>query len=231
MPPMPPGMPPGGAPQGSPQGGPPQAQGGPPSPGPKPPVPYQGPYSGFPDQNSIPPQIYDKILGMERIARSIKLLRNEKLLGFRVSIEVESNIYADKNQDRQDRTAFIGAVTQYLQQAAMITMQMPQAAPFLGKLLQFAVRSFPVGRELEQAIEDFVDEAEIAAKQHAANPQPNPQMLKAQADMLKAQATSQGQQLKMQTDQQKAQAEVERQAIENQGELQNAQQDTQQKAI
>lgn len=233
-----PGGPPGAGPQ---MGGGPMPPGGqlpmlgqPPQPGQppgqKPPMGFQGPMPG-PQQKPqpYPPQIMDKLIGLQRIARGIKLLRNERLLGFRVSIEIESTVYADRDKEKGDRTAFLASVTQFLQQSMQISMMMPQASSFLAKLLQFGVRGFNVGRELEQAIEDFADNAEVFAKERAENQPPNPQMLKAQADMLKAQSDMQSSKFKIQSDQQKAAAEVQRQQIENQGEQQNAMADMQQK--
>lgn len=233
--PPPQGVPPQGMlPQqpGLPMQGPPQPQPGASQGMPPPQRPGQFGFQG-PMMPQIPPEIQDKLQGLQRIARSLKLIRNEKLIGFRVDIEVESTIYADQQVEGQQRTAFIAAITKYLQQSMQISAMMPQAAPFLGKLMQFGIRGFKIGRDLEQSIEDFCDEAAIFAKQHAqqASQQPNPIQLKAQADMAKAQADIQGAHMKMQTDQQQAQAEIQRQQIENQGEIANSQADTQQKAI
>lgn len=228
---LPPQGMPGQMPSGSPGGMPGQGQPGqrlfPGPPG------FQGRMQPPQQPPSLPPELKDKIEGLQRIAKSLQLIRDERLLGFRVEIEVDSTIYADTQQEKQDRTAFLASVTQFLQQSMMISAQMPQAAPLLGKFLQFGVRGFPVGRELEQAIEDFCDEAVVAAKQHQQNMQnqPNPMMIKAQADMMKAQADIQNQHFKLQSDQQKAQAEVQRQQIENQGEIQNSMADTQQKQL
>lgn len=220
---MPPGQPPGAPPISPPQPGQFQRFGIHPSQ-----LGFQGPMLP-----QLPPQMLDKLQGLQRIAKSLKLIRNEKLLGFRVDIEVESTIYADQQQEGQQRTAFLAAVTKYLQQAMQISAMMPQAAPFLGKLMQFGVRGFKIGRDLEQSIEDFCDEATIFAKQHAeqASQQPNPIQLKAQADLAKSQADLQQAHMKMQSDQQQAQAEIQRQQIENQGEIANSQADTQQKAL
>jgi len=227
------GLPPG---QGPPMGGLPP--GGLPSPAPgQPPPPrpglgFQGPMQP-PQPPPIPPEMKDKMEGLQRIFKAIQLIRDERLLGFRVDIEVESTIYADQAKEGQDRTAFIMAVTKYLEQSVQISMAMPEAVPLLGKFLRFGVRGQKVGRELEQAIEDFTDEAVVLAKQRQqhASQQPNPEQIKAQAMMEKAKADIQQSQMKMQTDQQSAQAEVQRQAIENQGEAQNAAADTEQKQI
>src|SRR6266436_6379964 len=214
-PPPPPGAPPPGMP-------PPGASPQPPRPG----LGFQGPMQPPP----IPPEMKDKMEGLQRIFKAIQLIRDERLLGFRIDIEVESTIYADQAKEGQDRTAFIMAVTKYLEQSAQIAMQMPEAVPLLGKFLRFGVRGQKVGRELEQAIEDFTDEAVVLAKnrQQQASQQPNPEMIKAQAMMEKSKADIQASHMKMQTDQQSAAAEVQRQQIENEGEQANAAADTQQ---
>lgn len=239
-PPQPPGHfpPPGGAgnPMGGPPGPSPLPQGGPGGPPPTPnlPVPFKSPQEESQQAQQaaphIPPMLLDHILGMRRINRAIKLLRDEHFRGFRVDIEVESTIYPDWDQEKQERTAFIAGVTKAIEQAMMVGVQMPPAIPLFAKLLQFGVRGFKVGRDLEQSIEDFSDEALEFAKQKAsqASSQQNPQMLKAQADMLKAQSSAESSKYKIQSDKEKATAEIERQRLENQGEQANAQADLEQ---
>lgn len=213
------------------------------------PAPSQGGLPATIPQPQIPPEVLDQIQGLQRISKAIKLLRNEKLRGFRVDVEVDSTIYGDTQQEKGDRTAFIASVTQFLGQAFMLSSQMPEVAPLLGKFLQFGVRGFRVGRDLETAIEDFCDEAVVAAKRNAQNKQQDPNMIKAQAAMLVAQSKSGETQQKGQIEQQKAQseqqraqmdmesekaaaaAEVQRQQIENQGEQANSIEDTKQKQM
>ena len=213
-----------GAPQGSPPNFGPGAGG---SAGPPPPS------GGLPPPPPVDPMIQDQQLGLQRIAKAITLLRNERLRGFRVDIEVDSTIYGDQQQEKGDRTAFIASVTQFMQQAMMISAQMPEAAPLLGKFLQFGVRGFKVGRDLEQAIEDFCDASIVAAKQHAAKAasQPNPEQIKLQAVQMKAKADMQNTQMKLAGDQQKNQAETQRQAMDAQAEQFNAMQDERQKQM
>ena len=198
-----------------------------------------------------PPEFQAKLLGLQRISDAIKLLRNERLRGFRVDIEVDSTIYGDSQQEKSDRVQFITTVTQFLQQAMMMSAQVPEIAPLLGKFLQFGVRGFHVGRDLEAAIEDFSDSATKLARQKSqeAQQKPNPQLIAAQADMVKAQATAQSskakdqrenaklgmdahkEQMKNASDQAQAQAEIQRQAIETQGESATAHADLQMKQM
>lgn len=216
-----------------------------------PPTPMGGPSPmpmGMPPGPMLPPE---KLEGLKRIAAAIQLIRNERLRGFRVDIEVDSTIYGDAQQEKGDRTEFIKAVTEYLQQAMQMSAQIPEATPLLGKLLQFGVRGFRVGRDLEATIDEFCDEAVILAKQKAQEnaSKPNPEevkmendKLKAEAAMVSAQAKSKaadaksgmdaqlGQQ-KMSIEAGKAQAEVQRQQTENAGEQANSQADMEMKRM
>lgn len=142
---------------------------------------------------------------MELIASAIALLRQDKLRGFRIDIETDSTVQGDAQQEKAQRIEFVEGVTKFIQAAGEIAMQMPEFTPLAGKMLAFAVRGFRVGRDLESAIEDFIDSTEKQAKEKAAQPpQPN-------ADQIKAE-----------TEKMKAQAEIERQQVENQGEQANA---------
>lgn len=210
-----------------------------------------GPPQGMPPQMGPDPALMEKIKGLQRIKKAIDLLRNERLRGFRVDIEVDSTIYGDAQQEKGDRTQFITVVTQYLQQSMAMSAQLPEITPLLGKFLQFGVRGFKVGRDLETAIEDFCDQATQLSKQHAAQAQnkPNPMQITAEANMLKAQSTAkaadakiqqdgarleldaQETQAKVATEQHQSNAEVARQQIENQGEQANASAELQMKQM
>lgn len=227
MPGMPPGMP--GAPQpGMPPmplgaGAPPPAPAGPPVPPSSPPL-AGGP--GVPGLNGTgmpgvgTPQI---TRGMVRLVRAVQLLRDEKMRGFRVDIEVDSTIFGDAQQEKADRVEFVGAVTKFMQAVMPLTVQQPLMMPLMAKFLQFGVRGFRVGRDLEVAIEDFCDEATKMAEQHMANPQPqqpNPAVQTAQARIQEAHVKGQ---TEMQRQQLEGSQELQRQQVETQGSMQTAQ--------
>jgi hypothetical protein len=186
---------------------------------------------------------------LQRIAAAIRLLRDERLRGFRVDIEVDTTIFGDAVQEKADRVEFLTATTKFLQVAQQLAMQDPKMVPLLGKFLQFGTRGFRVGRDLESAIEDFMDEAERAAKAREGQPPPpNPAADKEKALAAKAMADAQGVQqrnaidaqkgqidlqvagINAQSDRAKAQAEVQRQQVEAQSEAVNSQADLQQAA-
>lgn len=191
----PPMSPPGGAPPapvtGAPGGSlPPQAA------GPQPPM-----------MGSIPPELLAKQKAADIFKRSIELLRNDKLRGFRIDIETDSLVEADQQQTQQSRTELLGAIAQFLPQAIQAGMAMPELKPLLARLLMFFLRGFKASRDIESAFEQFIDDM----TKEAANPKPappSPEQIKAQAEMQKQQAENQRMAAQAQIDQQNQQAEM-----------------------
>lgn len=198
---------------------------------------------------SIDPTLQPKLEAVARIAKAIGLLRNEKLRGFRVDIEVDSQIYGDMAEEKAERNEFVVATTAFLEKAMMIGASLPEAIPLMGRLLKFGVRGHKIGRDLEAAIEEFTEETAAKVKERLQQQalQPNPEQMKAQVEMMKAksqvakdQASIQAAQVKTQADAQKnmvdlqtaqldqqtaaqqSAAEIERQRVENEGERANS---------
>jgi len=122
---------------------------------------------------------------IDLIAKAIELLRNDKLRGFRIDIETDSTIAGDAEQEKESRIAFIEGVTKFIETAAQVTAQAPAFAPLAAKMLQFAVRGFRVGRDLETAIEEFCEQAEKQAKENAGNQKPDPEQIKQETEKIK----------------------------------------------
>ena len=195
-----------------------------------------------PPQPPVPPELIAKMQALQRIQKAIGLLRDQRLRGFRVDIEVDSTIFPDQAQDRQDRTEFVQAVTKYIGEAAQLGAAVPEAIPLLGDMLQFAARSYRVGRSLESAIEKLCEELVVKAKKMQADQanKPNPEQIKAQvaqqkgqtdlavgkiraqSDALKANADIQSTQLQSQAEARQAAAETQRATVDQQTEQQNS---------
>lgn len=136
----------------------------------------------------------------EMIAQAIMLLRNDKLRGFRIDIETDSTVAGDAQQEKEARTQFVEGVTKFIQTAGEVGMANPAFIPLAGKMLQFAVRGFRVGRDLETAIEEFCEQAELKAKEAAANPPKDPEMMKAEAEIERQKIENEGEQANNQAD-------------------------------
>lgn len=169
---------------------------------------------------------------MSKLGKAISLLRRDIPRGYRIDIETDSTISGDAQEERADAVEFLGAVTKFVETAAMIGAQQPLMVPLLGKMLQFGVRKFRTGRDLESSIDDFVDQAEKRAKAMAANPQtkgPSPEELKMQADAARMQAEITKSNIEAQAAAENDKRDREKKAAEHQLHLQQMQLEMQQK--
>lgn len=163
----------------------------------------------------------------DKISASIQLLRNDIPRKYRIDIETDSTIYADASQERENATEFITVFTKFLQTAEGLTANLPEAMPLMGKMLQFGVRKFRTGRDLEAAIDTFVEQMTKKSQQMLENPPPKPddaklesEKIKQQGELAKIQATAKAQE---QNDQRSAQIHQQEAAQDQQKEQQELQ--------
>lgn len=162
-----------------------------------------------------PPPISPQEAARALFEDALALLRNDKLRSFRIDIETDSTIAQDQQQEKQDRTEFITAVTQFLGQATEMGAAYPQMMPVLGKFLLFGARGFRVGRELESSLEGMISDLEKQARNPKPKP-PSPEEIKAKAVEQKAQADQQKAQFDLQADmaRMKMEMQAEQQKLE-----------------
>jgi hypothetical protein len=147
-----------------------------------------------------------------------ELLRNANMRHFRLDIETDSTLKMDQMQEKADRTEFLEAIGKFLQSAAGAD---PALMPLLGQLLMFAVRAFPVGKQMEACLQETVDALQKRAKAaQDAPPQPNPEQIKANTAITIAQGKQQGD---MQAEQMRGQIEMAKLAQERQNDQEKAQ--------
>lgn len=206
----PPLMPEQGMPPGAP-GAPPMApMGSQPMPGgPSPMMP------GVPQGIPIPPP---PLVGDLAIA----LLQDKNKRQFRIDIETDSTIEIDQNAEKAARSEFVTAVGGFIEQAAPTLAQAPEFIPMFGEMLLFAVRGFKAGDQLENVIEKAMEALQKRAEQQAANPAPDPEMMKAQAE---AKALEQKSQIESTKAQQEGQVAQQSAALESQARQQEVQAD------
>lgn len=133
-----------------------------------------------------------------------QLIRNDMTRCFRISIETDSTIKADQEAEKQARIEFLTAAGSFMKEAVMLP---PELAPLAGKMLEFGVRGFKVGRELEQELKSTVE----AIKKKAEQPQPDPN---AQAIQAEQQAKAQEVAAKYQEAQMRADADIRKAQVE-----------------
>lgn len=85
------------------------------------------------------------------------LLRNSLDRQFRIDIETDSTIAPDEQQEKQSRMEFVTTMSGFMTEIGTMMVQMPNVAPAVlpltFEMMNFAVRGFRVGRELEEKIE------------------------------------------------------------------------------
>lgn len=137
--------------------------------------------------------------------RAVELLRNEPLKAFRIEVSSDSMMELDEIQEKTDRMEFLKTVGGYLEQAVPMAENNPLIAPLIMDMLQFGAEAFRAGKTLEGEIASLADEVKQRAQQ-PQNPQPNPEMMKIQAQ---SNASMQEMQMKFQLEQRKLQMQMQ----------------------
>jgi Skp family chaperone for outer membrane proteins len=110
------------------------------------------------------------------VMQALELLRDQYTRGFRIQITSDALVEIDGQQEKQDRLDFLTAAGTYIKQAAEAAQAAPQMAPLLMDLLQFGVRGFKVGAEVEGAFDEV-------AEQMRNQPAPDPRMQQMQQEI------------------------------------------------
>ena len=124
----------------------------------------------------------------------------------------------DEEAEKAARVDFLEATGKFL---SAMQEAPPIAQPLLAHLLQFGVRGFRVGKEVEAQFNIFCEKLEKQASQAPVTP-PNPEMIKVQADIQEQQARSQA-------DRADSQAEMQMKMEQQKQEFQFKMQEMQQK--
>lgn len=201
---------------GSPQGGALGAQGAP-----------QSPMMGMGMQ---PQQPDPSTIAMMKVLDAIKLLRQDVTRGYRIDIETDSTIFGDKEQDKENANEFLVAVGGYMKQLEALS-NVPEAMPLFAKALQWGVRRYRTGRDLEAEIDTFCETMAKKAKQLIENPPESPEDKKAKAEInaiqMEAQSQKQNDDRAAQMQQQNDQREFKIQQAKDQREAEQMQMEMQ----
>lgn len=139
--------------------------------------------------------------------QAVMLMKSEPIRSFRIEVASDSLVEMDQAGEKASRTEFLAAFGQAMGQALPIIQQAPEFAPLIGETLQFVVRTFNGGRQLENALEMAIEKGKEPKPE-----QPNPEMLKMQQEQQMAQQAQQLEQVKLQAAQQAEQVKMQAQA-------------------
>lgn len=139
----------------------------------------------------------------------IDFFRTARLSEFSFTISTEFNQLEDIPKTMQMRTGYLQTFIQTLQQGGPIMMQDPTSAGMITKLLDWVLEPLPSTSAARGEMQDYLQAMLNRYQQMAVNPQPpqpNPELIKAQAAMSMAQARMQEVQVRSQKVQVDAQA-------------------------
>lgn len=85
----------------------------------------------------------------------IKLLRDDKLRGFRVDIETDSTVQPDAAEEQKNRVELLSAVTSFITGIGPAVQSGAVPMPVAKEMLSFGVRGFKVSPSLEDALDEI----------------------------------------------------------------------------
>jgi hypothetical protein len=141
------------------------------------------------------------------VPQALQLLKDEPAKNFRIEVTSDSMIYQDEQQEKADRIEFLGALSQFMNQALPVATQAPELTPLLMEMLKFGVTAFKAGKGMEGLIDETADQFRNKAK--AMEGQPKPPPLEMQKIQAQTQAKMQEMQMSVQLEQQKMAAQIE----------------------
>lgn len=103
--------------------------------------------------NPVPPELV-KVIGSPSWDEVVALLRDDRLRSYRIDVETDTTVLEDSQAQQEQRTAFMAAMNDMLEKAYLAAVQAPMMLPLIRETFMFGIRSFKVGRVLEQAAED-----------------------------------------------------------------------------
>lgn len=160
------------------------------------------------------------------IEQAVQLIKTPGAFNIRISIKSESMAQENLDAVREERTALIQGVSQFLGMAMPMIEMMPTSAPFLLQLLQFSIAGYKGASQMEGVIDQAIVGMEKALQEKAQQPQPpDPEQIKAQTEEKRLQMEGQMAQQTHQADMMKMQAELAQDKERFQLEMQQSQQE------
>ena len=141
------------------------------------------------------PETLQKLAGVQIPQEAMPFLQ-KPLDHYRIDVESNSTVQADLERGREEMSAFLQGTGAYFAAMAPIVGQSPKAGEPVAEIYGSFARQFNLGKTAEDALDKLVE----MAKEMAANPPPNPEAQRAEAEMQAKQADMQMKAQGMQAD-------------------------------
>lgn len=145
--------------------------------------------------------------------QAVALIKNPQVSRWKIQVKPETLAMVDYAQLKQDRVEYINALATFLQSAAPLLEMSPAAGPFLMQLMKWGLAGFKGSNEIEGVVDQAIAQLEQMMQQGGGD-KPDPEQIKAQAEIQKAQIGMQKAQMDMQRDQMKFEFEMQQMKAE-----------------
>jgi len=126
------------------------------------------------------PQSIMQSAGMEVAPEVLQLVR-DAASHYRIDVESDSTVRADLTHNRREMAEFVAGSAQYFQAVAPVAMQIPQASGPIVEIYTAFARTFSLGKQAEDALEQFGQLARQSAENNEQQKQQQEQMQRAEA--------------------------------------------------
>lgn len=121
--------------------------------------------------------------------QAIELLKDEEMAEYRITIEADSMAALDYAAERDAAVQFMQGLGAFISQTAPMAQQVPEAGPYLLRMMQWAVSKFRVSTQIESILDQAASGMQQQLMQPKQPPQPAPDvMVKAQIEQEKIQS-------------------------------------------
>ncbi len=130
-------------------------------------------------------ETFMKISGTPVDEQIVQLMRDDRLVSYRVDIETDSTIEPDLQAEKEMRTESMLSLTAIIERLAPLVQQ-GVPAQIIGGMIRFLMAPYKSDREFEGVIEglnQYIMQRQMQPQQQ----QPDPQLVKAQAQMMATQ--------------------------------------------
>ena len=149
--------------------------------------------------------------------QAIALLKDEHVAQYRINVEADSMAALDWAAERDAAVQFMQGLGAFISQVAPMAQQVPEAGPYLMRMMQWAVSKFRVSTQIESILDQAINGMQQQLQTPKPPPQPDPDtVIKDQVEQAKIQSQEKIAMIEAQSDQQIAslKATIELQKIE-----------------
>jgi len=105
-------------------------------------------------------QQIEQIKAEPTIEQVLTFLKDYRAKMFVLDIETDSTIMPDEQAEKEAHSEFLGVLSGTLEKIVQMITVAPQTTKFCGEVLKFAVKPFRVGRSLDSAIDELIEQIE-----------------------------------------------------------------------